>query len=208
MNHKTVHLPFTIPQDEAGFGPFFRRYYKEVVLSAFRILREQNRAEDVAQEVFAEIWKKRLGLEVENILAYLRKAAVNKALNELRSQGKMPLADESEIELRTESVHLPDNQNLDDLHKALQNAIHRLPERCRLVLILSRYEQLSQAEIAQEMNISVKTVENQIGKALKMLRTMLENYHVWGWWWIGVQFFTKFSFAGIGDFLQNIVYSI
>lgn len=134
-------------------------------------------AEDLGQEVFMDLWNKRKQLMIKTSLgAYLSKAISNKTLNHLRDN-KIKLAPEDKI-LQMPSVGGSVQQSMesDELQIKIKAAIATLPERCRMVFVLSRYQQLTYSEIAENLDISVKTVENQISKALKILKEKLGPY--------------------------------
>jgi RNA polymerase sigma-70 factor (ECF subfamily) len=133
--------------------------------------------EDLAQEVFFRFWQKRHQIEITASLdAYLRRMAVNEGLAYLRSRKYFT------EEIEPHSARMSDSNTAEDrfLHSELEqnirSAIDGLPPKCRMVFQLSRYEELSYQEIADQMEISIKTVENQMGKALKILRQELKGY--------------------------------
>ncbi len=156
----------------------FRAYYGELCRAVYRIVPNKNVAEDLTQEVFYELWKKKDNLIIKStVKGYLKRSAINKSLNYVRDQKmKFDDADEGEIELK-DSKHSP-QQKLEaaDLQKVIDKAIDSLPEKCRVIFVLSRFEALSYQEIANSLGISIKTVENQISKALKILRVKLAPY--------------------------------
>ena len=155
----------------------FRRYYGFMCNAIYRVLPDKNLAEDLAQDVFYEFWKKRERVQINTSLqAYLKRAAVNKTLNYIRDR-KMRFADEEELP-KLENNQESSQQKLEEeeLQALIRQSIDRLPERCRMVFVLSRYEELSYQEIADQLGISVKTVENQISKALKFLRETLRPF--------------------------------
>lgn len=163
---------------DQAIGQLFRTYYPMVCQAALRIIPNESTAEDLTQEVFFELWKRKHALNINtSIQAYLRRAVVNKALNYLRDNRLIPVEEELMINspgLRTNTEDTAlETGELSDL---IQRSIDRLPERCRLVFTLSRHEELSYQEIAHQMGISVKTVENQMTKALKALREDLKGY--------------------------------
>jgi RNA polymerase sigma-19 factor, ECF subfamily len=152
----------------------FRQYYVFVCRAIIRIIPHGHAAEDLAQEVFHDLWKKRDSLTIKSSLrAYLRRAGVNKALNYIRDR-KIKWDDEPELETLTSAV--PDaGQNLEgqELKELIDRTIDGLPERCRLVFTLSRFEDMTYQEIATDLGISIKTVENQMSKALRILKEVL-----------------------------------
>ncbi|MEZ5038651.1 MAG: RNA polymerase sigma-70 factor [Saprospiraceae bacterium] len=155
----------------------FRLYYGKVCQAVYKIIPKTDLTEDLAQEVFYELWRKKDQIFIQSsYLAYLRRAAINKALNYLRDQ-KIKLDDFTEVSQLKMSAPLSDEQlNAKELQVVIDQAVDLLPERCRLVFVLSRFEQMSYQEIADQMGISIKTVENQVSKALKLLRIALGPY--------------------------------
>lgn len=155
----------------------FRLYYGKVCQAVYKIIPKADITEDLAQEVFYELWRKKDQLFIQSsYLAYLRRAAINKALNYLRDQ-KIKLDDFTDVSQLKLSAPLSDEQlNAKELQVVINQAVDLLPERCRLVFVLSRFEQMSYQEIADQMGISIKTVENQVSKALKLLRVALGPY--------------------------------
>jgi len=156
----------------------FRAYYGELCRAVYRIIPNKSVAEDLVQEVFYGFWKKKDNLTIKTtVKGYLKQTAINKSLNYLRDK-KMKFDDteEGDLELK-DSQHSP-QQKLEaaDLQKVIDKAIDGLPEKCRVIFVLNRFEALSYKEIANSLGISIKTVENQISKALKILRVKLGPY--------------------------------
>lgn len=165
--------------DEAALRRIFDRHYPILLSDIYRIVPDESTCQDIAQEVFVELWRKHSELDIHTSLrAYLRRAAVNRALNYLKTSRRFVL-DEPE-----NSPHAADTSTRDitrkleqeSLEDALHAAIETLPEKCRVVFSLSRFEQVSHREIAERLGISVKTIENQITKAMKMLREALVRH--------------------------------
>jgi RNA polymerase sigma-70 factor (ECF subfamily) len=153
----------------------FKAHYAMVCSTIHRLLKDKVKTEDVAQEMFAELWQKRDQLHIHTSeAAYLRRMAVSRALNYIRDSRRhnWDTLDDPESPLSGPTV-LPEvisSMEEAELRARLERAIGELPEKCRIVFLLSRVEELSYAEIAEQLGISAKTVENQIGKALKLLR--------------------------------------
>lgn len=161
--------------DESGIELIFRQYYAYVCKAVYKIIPDSNLVEDLAQDVFYELWRKRGRIQVASSLkGYLRRAAVNKALNFVRDQRiKFTEEEQAPVQKSTEAT-APELMAAEHLQSRIDAAIDALPERCRIVFVLSRFEDMSYREIAEQLEISPKTVENQMAKALKLLREMLE----------------------------------
>lgn len=162
--------------DESALRQIFDRYYSSLLSTVYRIIPDEDTCQDLVQEVFVELWRKRADLDIHTSLqAYLRRAAVNRALNFLKTQRKTQLQepDDWSAEADTSQTDIRLLEKQESLEAALHRAIDQLPEKCRLVFSLSRFEQMSHREIAGQLGISVKTIENQITKAMKFLREVL-----------------------------------
>lgn len=162
--------------DEVAFEAIFRAHYPALVAFAERMLRQRATAEDVVQDVLAEVWRRRNGLHVTSSLrAYLFRATRNRALNHLRHE---KLVERSAVDQPIGHVppSPPDSLAEREIDVALQRAVRSLPPRCREVFELSRGHGLKYAEIADALGISVKTVEVQMGKALRVLRRELASW--------------------------------
>jgi RNA polymerase sigma-70 factor (ECF subfamily) len=132
-------------------------------------------AQDLVQDVFCKFWEKQPQLEIKiSLKAYLYKSVFNHSLNYLK---KVKRTDEREAlfysSAYTEQNNVESQLDLKETNLLVQRAIDSLPSACRAVFVLSRFEQMSHKEIAVQLDISTKTVENQIGKALKHLRKYL-----------------------------------
>jgi RNA polymerase sigma-70 factor (ECF subfamily) len=163
--------------DEGAFDAVFRAYYGALVGLAEGMLRHRAVAEEVVQDVMLELWRRRETLAVEESLrAYLFQATRNRALNHLRHR---KVEHRGEPHARGESVTPAAADALlaeEEIDVAVRRAVAGLPDRCREVFELSRVHGLTYAEIARTLGISVKTVEAQMGKALKVLREKLGAY--------------------------------
>jgi RNA polymerase sigma-70 factor (ECF subfamily) len=162
--------------DPTALEALFREHYVALCRFADRYLHDRAAAEDLVQDVFTAIWSNRLRLDVKGSLrAYLFAAVRNRALN-LRKHQLVERdweRDEAapEVRLLHRAPQRPDDALEDDERRGrLRAAVEALPERCRLVMQLRWDEQLSHAEIAQVMGITVKGVERQLARGLRALR--------------------------------------
>lgn len=157
----------------------FKTYHASLCLTAHRLLQSKDVSKDVVQEVFMKFWTKRENIQINTSLkAYLHRAVVNTSLNYLQKNRRNPTDD-----LNTVEAHISSHKNTaEDYLQAAQltsdidAALSTLPPKCRTVFILSRYEYMTYKQIAEELQISVNTVENHISKALKILKEQLQQY--------------------------------
>lgn len=163
--------------DRSAMRSIFDQQYEPVCKAIFRFVQDPGLTEDLAQEVFVRFWEKRENIQVDsNLPAYLRRMAVNEALAYLRKKTRY-LADELPVQLPGQQVAAADEQlATEELSQRIAAAINTLPPRCRAVFQLSRFEEKTYQEIADTLDISIKTVENQMGKALRILREKLGDY--------------------------------
>jgi RNA polymerase sigma-70 factor (family 1) len=163
-----------------SFQVVFNTWYNSLCNYANSFLKDECACEDIVQDVFMRIWKDRPDLiGTEGIRYYLFTAVRNNCITKLRREKKAAVVD-----WKDEAVdYIPDKENGPTDYMALvQTAIEGLPPRCREVFLLSRISNMTYKEIAASLDISVKTVENQLSKALRMIRAFLkdkEAYLVW-----------------------------
>ncbi|MGQ0648001.1 MAG: RNA polymerase sigma-70 factor [Gemmatimonadaceae bacterium] len=169
--------------DERALEVVFRAHYPAMCAVVRRIVFAPDVAEELVQDVFFKLWAKRERLaEIDALKTYLYRAARNTALNHLRRQ-KLELAHEEREAVKGEPSTLEatdDSATAGELTEAVQGAINRLPTRCREIFLMSRDGGLTYGEIASELGISIKTVETQMGRALKSLRLSLVRYRTLG----------------------------
>ncbi|KIO74608.1 RNA polymerase sigma 70 [Pedobacter lusitanus] len=160
--------------DEAAFTEIYDRYWKVMYLHVFRMLRDEEEAKDVIQELFSTFWLKKETIQSTNISGYLYVAARNKVLN-LVQQNKVRsdyLTSLGSFSHEMSNVTL-DQLDEKDLANALEREIAKLPDKMRIIFELSRKENLSHKEIALKLGLSDKTVKKQISNALKLIRSNL-----------------------------------
>lgn len=155
------------------------RYYDALVRFVVPILKDEDASRDTVQEVFTRIWEKREKLQDDTrIKSYLYMAVRNQAINVLRKEERVQwVNEEQEMEAmapREESTMKKVEEK--DLQSRLQKALDAIPPKCRQVFELSRFEGMSYQQIAEAMEISIKTVENQMSKALQIMRKELLPY--------------------------------
>lgn len=149
----------------------FRRLYLPLGMYAMRIVDNAEDAEDLVENAFMRIWQNSgREMEIENFKAYAYRAVRNECVSFLRK--KKDLADVDDIPEECE-----DDIDTSERDARIWTAIDRLPDKCRQVFLLSKRDGLSNEQIAQEMDISIKTVKNQMTKANSRLREALSDNH-------------------------------
>ncbi len=164
--------------NEQVFEQLFRQYYTSLCRYAYSIVKDLDDAEEVVQTVFVTIWEKRLDFEINlSLKSYLYRAVHNHCLNRLK-HNKIKEAHQEYVgyfgEQHYEAVTEVIERN--ELEIKIKDAIEKLPEQCKIIFKLSRFDELKYQEIANQMGLSIKTIENQIGKALKIMRLELADF--------------------------------
>ncbi len=167
--------------EEDAFGQLFRRYYRQLCAYAARIDSAGGAAEEIVQEVFFRIWMHRERLQlVETLAGYLYAITRNVALNRVaraRTEGRWRAGVELDVlDVPVASADADTAMRETEMAIAIDRAIGQLSPRCREAFLLRRQGHLSYAEIARRMQTTPKTVENQIAKALRHLRTALADW--------------------------------
>lgn len=161
-----------------AFEELFESYFESLSRYAFSILRDSDEAQDVVQKVFYKLWDQHKELDIRtSIKSYLYRIVHNESLNFVHQRTNRA---EINAEIVSSNDDASDNVSeqliASDLQQAIDHALEKLPPQCRKVFEMSRMEQKSYSEIAQNLAISVNTVENHISKALRQLRIELKEY--------------------------------
>lgn len=171
--------------DEKAFEAMFRFYYKPLYNYARELLKDEYLAEEVIEDIFVRLWENRTQIKIESSLkSYLFKSTYHNCLNRIKHK-------EVEDKYKTFFLHhmpvgesneaLSDEFPLSDILGAelevmISKAIESLPDQCRQVFMMSRFQQMKHEEIAEKLNISVNTVRTHIARALQKLRIELKDY--------------------------------
>lgn len=190
--------------DQTAFDALFRAYYAPLCYYAASLNDgDRDEAEDLVQQAFIKLWEQRETLQINwSVKAYLYRTVHNASLNRLRAakvRNKYKQYNAEQLEMN----HYPAPEPEPELRERLQKALADLPTQCRQVFELSRFEDLKYREIAEHLNISIKTVETHMGKALRLLKTQLADYLV-VWlvmaWWQGLQGYMVAGLQGCGNY--------
>ena len=166
-----------IPLNEKKFEELFRNYFSVLCLFANKIIPDFDSAKEVVHEVFINLWERRNKVDAtKSFKSYLYTSVHNRCLNFVRDHKKFQQNIDIERIKHEEFSENSDSIVEIEMREKIINTIDSLPEKCKKVFELSRYEGFKYSEIAQKLNISVKTVEAQMSKALKILRENLIEY--------------------------------
>jgi RNA polymerase sigma-70 factor (ECF subfamily) len=161
--------------DKAEFESLFRSSYVSLVRYAKSIIRDHDSAEEIVQDLFFRLWQNREKINIESSLnGYLFRAVHNKCLhyiNHLKIVGQH--AQETVAEQISKSEDPIDIIRYKELQEKINQILERLPDRCSLIFCMSRFDGLKYNEIAEKLSVSVKTVEANMGRALKEFRKAL-----------------------------------
>jgi RNA polymerase sigma-70 factor, ECF subfamily len=178
MQSDTATLSMLQQGNEEVFESVFKQHFNNLNAYAFTILKDAVSAEEVVQSLFLKLWEKKDVLNIQTSLkSYLYRATYNDCMNilkhlQVRQRHQNHVSYFHDRTSENASSRLQENE----LKNELQKAINLLPEKCRTIFQMSRFEELKYQEIADQLDISIKTVENQMGKALKVLRHALADY--------------------------------
>jgi RNA polymerase sigma-70 factor, ECF subfamily len=165
-------------QTETEFEEIFKTSFKNLHSYAFTILKNMDMAEEAVQQIFLKLWEQKDILKFDtSVKAYLYKAVHNHCLNVLKHEKvKNAYKIHSIYQMKNHEDSAHKKIAASELEIRLHKALNELPEQCRTIFQLSRFDELTYREIADQMGLSVKTIENQMGKALKILRIKLVDF--------------------------------
>ena len=152
---------------------YFQTHFEGLYRYAFTLLKNNDEAKDAVQTVFVRLWEKRAAIdEKQSVQSYLYTSVYNYCLNVIRNEKvRKAYLENNQVNTQVFNDELVSRENIGRITEALES----LPPQCKLIFMKSRFEKKKYAEIAQEMNLSVKTIEVQIGKALRILREKLSE---------------------------------
>ena len=170
--------------DKTAFEKVFIAYFNCIVGFCQQFIRDKEQAKSLAQEAFVKLWINRVKIEsVNGIHSFLYTSAKTECLNYIRHQKVISNYQDEQIQIKEKELNREildsfdfDQLELTELEKMITQAISELPEKCRLVFMMSRMDEKKNSEIASELDISIKSVEANMTRALKTLKVKLAEY--------------------------------
>lgn len=159
--------------NEIAFSEFFDRHWESLLDVALKILKDAKYAEDCVQEIFIDFWIKRPHA-IRNPYGYLYQATKYKCIDHIRKR-RVPLEQLDHAQSITGAIMPDELMEFEQMHQMLDQSIGELPSQCSRIFRMSRFEQMSNKEIAEHLNLSVRTVESHITHAIKLIRLKLGN---------------------------------
>ena len=173
--------PYIIKQIQEGnlkeFEKFFKEFYPQLCLYALRFVKRKDLSEEIVQNLFCQIWENRTDLNIHtSVKAYLYRSTYHNALQVLRKNGSHNKYKEYVKHHFNENDSSANKLEEKEINQIVQETLLSLPQPCGTIFKMSRFEGLKYKEIAQKLSISIKTVEANMGKALKAFRHSLKDY--------------------------------
>lgn len=170
----SVKLSVHIEERKSEIEKLFRSYYKDMCKAAYNVIKDKDTCEDLVQNIFLKLYESDTYQKIDYPASFFKRSAINAAIDLYRKQSKVKFSDIDEMpHLMNEGDFSNFDSNEEEIAKKINEAVDTLPEKCRLIFILKRTEGYSNKEIAEELDLSIKTVENQTTKALKILKEKL-----------------------------------
>lgn len=168
----------------AAFEQLFKRFQPRLFALCYSILNDKEAAKDIVQDTFMAFWENKEFIQTDfSVVAYLFKIAQNKCQHYLRKNNiKSNFSDLSEFELQTIEISYNQGRNMlgylymKEIESAYEKAIEKLPPQCQEVFTLSRLDDMKCSDIAKKLSISLRTVENHLYKATKLIRREMKQY--------------------------------
>ena len=163
---------------KSEFEELFRTHYSNLCAYANKYVEDIDASEELVQEVFFKLWNKREDIEITSSMqSYLYRAVRNSSLNLIKHiKIREEYKEHNEREMTYSESNFDDDVVATELEEKIRNTIDELPKERKKIFIMSRYDGYKYREIAEKLGISIKTVENQMGKAIKYMRENLSDY--------------------------------
>lgn len=165
-------------KSKKGYEALFKEHYKSLVIFANSYLKDIDQSEEIVQDVFVNLWNKRKSIDINtNPKSYLYASVRNVSLNTIKHNKYVhAYMRYNQEQISINEQHEADTVVASEMEEKIADVIAKMPPERKKIFLMSRNEGLKYREISEKLNISVKTVENQMGKALKYLREELAEY--------------------------------
>lgn len=177
-------LQNVICDDEKAFNELFERHWSKVYGASFRYLKDEESAMEITHDVFLNIWNKRDKLIINSFISYIIAAASYHSIRRFKKKKTVTLSYIEHYDQDDNNTSISNNNDghekmlVNELDQKVLRSLEELPKRCREIYLLSRKDDLSITEIAEKLNISKRTVENQITIALKHIKSLLKDSYI------------------------------
>jgi len=180
FNDNVILVESLINGEEKAYKFLLKKFHRKLYAYALTLVNDHSMSEDIVQNVFLKTWKFRNKLNPNfSIQSFLYKSVYNEFINSYQQNKAMMLLQQQYVESLQHVVETTDESTTERMLAIINREIQNLPPKCQQVFVLSKKEGLTNIEIAEHLDVSIKTVEAQISKAFKILKEKLrENYHV------------------------------
>ena len=180
FDDNTVLVKSLINGEEKAYTFLLNKFHRKLNAYALTLVNDHSMAQDIVQNVFLKTWKTRNKLNPEfSIQSFLYKSIYNEFINSYQQNKAMMLLQQKYVESMHQVIETTDESSIERMLAIINREIQNLPPKCQQVFILSKKEGLTNIEIEEHLDISIKTVEAQISKAFKILKEKLkDNYNM------------------------------
>jgi RNA polymerase sigma-70 factor, ECF subfamily len=161
----------------SAYDKLFLTYYQALCRFSLGFVKDENAAEDLVQDLFVHLWHNRTDIDINtSVKAFLYTSVRNRSLNYIKSQAARKRHETVHFENVYNETDEEPEDNMPEKLVLIERAINDLPEKCRQIFVLSRQKNMKYNEIAEHLDLSPKTVENQMGIALKKIREFMAKH--------------------------------
>ncbi|TDW48145.1 RNA polymerase sigma-70 factor (ECF subfamily) [Flavobacterium sp. 270] len=180
FDDNVVLMESLINGEEKAYKFLLNKFHRKLNAYALTLVNDHSMAQDIVQNVFLKTWKSRNKLNPEfSIQSFLYKSVYNEFINSYQQNKAMMLLQQKYVESMHHIVETTDEASIERMLAIINREIQNLPPKCQQVFIMSKKEGLTNIEIAEHLDVSIKTVEAQISKAFKILKEKLkDNYNM------------------------------
>lgn len=190
-DNKTL-LGLMSKSNELAFTELYNRFWQKLFGIAYNRLQDTQLAEDIVHDVFASFWNNRKKVEIDSLENYLASATKYLVLATIKRKEREHLYNNQSFNSPVIEMSIESSLHYKRILEKVNMEVEKLPERCRLIFKYSRNNGMPIQSIAKELHISPKTVENQLNKALKHLRTSIKTFYSFLFFLISVGSFCNY----------------